>query len=101
MLQPFIYKIKPLLLKTKNGLNSDEAVANSGLALGLVHSYDKEIFLDSPLVSVFCGMICGFITSIGATCVSVITPAKIRFIIPVAVMASCTHHILKPTKYSE
>jgi predicted nucleotidyltransferase len=97
MLSSLFLTARRSLIKVKDTLNTDESMVYAGFALGFIHSCnDKNLFIENPLSSILIGAIMGFITSIGSTIVSSFVPARFRFIIPLAVTASCVNHILNP-----
>jgi hypothetical protein len=98
MLQSFLSKVKPSLIRTRDNLNTDEAISVSGFALGFITQSNQKDLLEKPLTTIFFGTIFGIITSFGASCVGAIIHPKFRCVIPVAVTASCAYHIMNPDK---
>jgi hypothetical protein len=77
----------------KNILNADESIDFSGFGLGFIHSFNRNSFDKNPFISILRCSVFDCCTSITTTVASLFVPFQVRFIIPLAVIASCTHHM--------
>jgi hypothetical protein len=74
-------------------LNSNQVVYSSGFMIGFVYDFKfNKKTLHFPLSTIFNSAISGFFTAIGADIVSGFLPPSLKFIIPVAAIASCIYY---------
>lgn len=75
--------------------NSDITIINFGFALGFVHQCNANDLVKYPLSVACIASIAGCFTSLGSCMASIFVPPQIKFVIPLAICMSCTHHIFK------
>jgi hypothetical protein len=74
-------------------LNSEQYVLSSGFMIGFIYSFKfNRRTLHYPLSTIFDSALSGYLTLWGAKIVSNYLPSNLRFIIPLAAIASCIYY---------